>query len=462
MLSTSIISYVALSAPLFPALAFVGIAIAMLLGQPPEERFTARVVSVCFTVPVVATLTVALWLLAYDDAPILIPLGTWIESAGYAFDTSVLVDRLSAPMMVLTAILCGLIGRFSATYLHREPGQPRFYMLLSLFATGMFGLVMAGSLDLLIAGWELVGLSSMLLIGFFHERTFPVRNALRAFITYRVCDIGLLVGVVLMHHYLGTGDFAPAFGLDKWPSSAHAFEGIGPELIVLSLLLAAMGKSALFPVGSWLPRAMEGPTPSSAIFYGSLSVHAGAYLLLRTIPLIEQTTTAKVIIVLIGVFTALHGTLVARVQTDVKSQLAYATTTQVGVIFMEIGLGFPRIALLHLVSHACLRTVQMLRAPNVIHDTLMLRSLAGRDEAAAGSEAVPTGRLKLWWYHLSLERFHLDTFLERYVARPVLGMAQLAEAFEQRLLSTIARGTQDESDSPDPAVLGGARERRAP
>ena len=237
----------------------------------------------------------------------------------------------------------------------------------------------------MIAGWELLGLSSMLLIGFFHDRTFPVRNALRAFTVYRVCDIGLLTGTVLMHHYAHTSDFLQAFGADSWPSGSDSHFGPGASLIALCMLWAACGKSALFPMGSWLPRAMEGPTPSSAIFYGALSVHAGAYLLLRMSPLLAHAPVARAAIVLVGAATALHGQLVERVQSDVKSQLAYATITQVGVIFVEIGLGLPRLALFHLVAHALLRTLQLLRAPNAIHDAQMM-------QAAAGTHHFETGR----------------------------------------------------------------------
>lgn len=436
MLAMPTIAWIALIAPLFPLAAASVLGLAMLTSSAPSERSIARMVSIAFSLSVLSSLTVAVYFVAHEDAPIVIPLGTWFATDGYGFEASLLVDRLSTPMMVLVAGLCGLVGRFSATYLHREPGQPRFYLLLSVFATGMFLLVMAGSLDLLIAGWELVGISSMLLIGFFHARTSPVRNALRAFVTYRICDIGLLVGTVLMHHYAHTGDFTAAFGGDPWPSGDIPFSEASATLIACCLLWAACGKSALFPVGSWLPRAMEGPTPSSAIFYGALSVHAGAYLMLRTHPLLDHSLFARAVVTTVGLLTALHGSMVSRVQTDVKSQLAYATTTQVGVIFVEIGLGFPRLALLHIISHACLRTLQLLRAPNAIADAMLQRAAA----AALHSEPEDSAKTKLsvWLYHLALERFHLDAFWERSVMRAFLSLAESAEALEQRLLALIA------------------------
>ncbi len=448
MPTSSPLSLVALAAPAFPALAFAFIGLSMLVARPPREGVVVRMVSLAFTASVLATLILVASFL-HDDRPISIELGSWFRNPDYGFEASLWVDRLSVPMMLLVALLCGLIGRFSRTYLVGEPGQARFYLLLSLFATGMFLLVMAGSLDLLIAGWELVGITSMLLIGFFDDRTFPVRNALRAFTVYRVCDIGLLVGAVLLHHYAHTASFAELFGRARWPASEHASTS-GAALIALCLFAAACGKSALFPVGNWLPRAMEGPTPSSAIFYGALSVHAGAYLMLRVDPLLAQAPGARAVVAVVGLLTALHGTLVARVQTDVKSQLAYATTTQVGVIFVELGLGLPQLALLHLLGHASLRTLQMLRAPNAIADALSVRAGAGAGlrPAVAYLPARPPDRLGNWLYHLSLERFQLDSLWERVLALPVLTLAALVERGERALLRRLARGIDARAGEP--------------
>jgi len=442
------IEFVALSPPLFPALTFAVLGLWMLLGSPPKERWVARAASVAFTLSVSAALSVCAYFLLHDDRPIHITLGPWFASNGYEFAGTLLIDRLSVPMMALTAVICGAIGRFSATYLVGEPGQQRFYLLLNLFASGMFLLVMAGSLDLLIVGWELVGLSSMLLIGFFQRRTSSVRNALRAFVVYRVCDIGLLVGTVLMHLYAHTTIFAEAFGLDRWPDGViqPQSSAVAATLTTLCLFWAACGKSALFPMGSWLPRAMEGPTPSSAVFYGALSVHAGLYLLLRIHPLLEQSSTARAVVFAVGLATALHGTLVARVQTDIKSQLAYATTTQVGVIAMEIGAGLPKLALLHLVSHALLRTLQFLRAPNALTEALHLRASVDYIPRRFALPLLPE-RWANHVYHLSLERFHLDGFWERMVALPILQAAQRIDRAEllwiDRLAGTAATGKQN-------------------
>jgi NADH-quinone oxidoreductase subunit L len=443
----SSVALIALATPLFPALAFFVLGARMLLGAPLNERSVVRLVGWALNAAVLASLSVCAYFVMHDDRPIPIELGTWFGTAGYDFELAFLVDALSASMMATVATLCGLIGHFSSTYLVREPGHARFYLLLSLFASGMLLLVMAGSLDLLIAGWELVGLSSMLLIAFFHERAFPVRNALRAFVVYRSCDIGLLLGTVSMHHYFHSANFATAFGADNWSRSTTSFDAFGATLTCLCLLFAAAGKSALFPVGSWLPRAMEGPTPSSAIFYGALSVHAGAYLMLRVHPMLDHAPLARVVVVAVGLATAVHGTLVARVQTDVKSQLAYATTTQVGVIFMEIGAGFAKLALFHLIGHALVRTLQLLRAPNAIQDAIVLRAaLHGRASAPRPSRWPSAFARRV--YQLSLERFHLDTQWERLVVRPVMRVSRLLEAGERRWIHFLTRDVPDEAPTP--------------
>jgi len=440
MSELSPIAAAALCAPLLPALAFALLGLAMLVHRAPSGVVVARLVTWALAGSVLATMLVAFSFVTHDDQPIVIAIGSWFRTEGYHFEATLLVDKLSAPMMFLTASICGLIARFTSTYLVGEPGEARFYLLLSMFATGMFVLVMAGSLDFLVAGWELVGMSSMLLIGFFVGSTFPVRNALRTFSIYRACDIGLLVGTVLMHHYAQTSVFREALALDDWPKGAPDFTPAAATLTVLCLFWAACGKSALFPVGNWLPRAMEGPTPSSAIFYGALSVHAGAYLMLRIYPLIERAPTARVVIFVIGAITAIASTLIERAQTDIKSQLAYAVSTQVGVIFVEIALGFPRIALLHLIGHALIRTLQLLRAPNIIHDVMMLNASAGPHQLPRRAfQPLGTAGFARWLYHLSFSRLHLDAFWDRFLARPLLGLARAIERGEQYYVSLLLR-----------------------
>jgi NAD(P)H-quinone oxidoreductase subunit 5 len=344
--------------------------------------------------------------------------GNWFAVHDYEFPLILMADRLSLPFLGMTVVLSGLIGRFSATYLHRDRGFARFFLLLHLFAFGSLIAFAAGSFDLLVAGWELVGITSVLLIAFFHQRPAPVENALRVFGVYRACDIGLLVSVFAMHDWAGTASFAD--GLPKITEAEAVVVG-------LLLLLAAAGKSAQVPFSGWLPRAMEGPTPSSAIFYGAISIHAGAYLLLRIQPYLGQSTLASTLVIATGVLTAIHGTIVGRASADAKTFLAYASLTQVGVVFVEIGFGWTWIAVTHILGHATVRTLQFLRAPSMLHDYHRMHSAAGGDLSPAGrqvGEFLPE-RVQLWLYRWAFDRGHLDTILDRFLIDPLLRLSHL-------------------------------------
>ncbi len=366
----------------------------------------------------VIALVIVIWKLALTGtSAIVVSFGDWFAVHDYSFPLVLIADRLSVPFLVLTVVLSGLIGQFSATYLHRESGFLRFFLLLHLFAFGSLLAFAAGSFDLLAAGWELVGITSVLLIGFFQLRAAPVENGLRVFAVYRACDIGLLVGLFAMHHWAGTASFDA--GLPK-------LTGSQPVVVGLLLLLAASGKAAQVPFSEWLPRAMEGPTPSSAIFYGAISIHAGAYLLLRVQPLLAQSELACALVILIGLVTAIHGTIVGRASADAKTSLAYASLTQVGVIFVEIGFGWTFVAITHILGHATVRTMQFLRSPSMLHDYHQMHSAIG-GEMSTGShiEDMFPERVQLWLYRWAFDRGHLDTILDRGVIHPLMQISKL-------------------------------------
>jgi len=201
-----------------------------------------------------------------------------------------------------------------------------------------------------------------------------------------------------------------------------------------------MGKCAQVPFSGWLPRAMEGPTPSSAIFYGALSVHAGAFLLLRAGPLLDRAPLAAGALVAVGALTALHATLVGRVQSDVKSALAYASLTQVGIILVEIGLGLRWVALLHILGHGSVRSLQFLRAPSLLHDLHRVESAVGGHLARSGLrlERLVPARLRRRLYRFALERAYLDGLLDTFVVAPWLGLFRRADALERRLCRAVA------------------------
>jgi NAD(P)H-quinone oxidoreductase subunit 5 len=226
-------------------------------------------------------------------------------------------------------------------------------------------------------------------------------------------------------------------------------------IIAILLIVAVAGKSALLPFSSWLPRAMEGPTPSSAVYYGSLSIHAGCFLLLRSAPLLEQTSAARVLAGGLGAATAVFGAVTTRVQSDVKSSLAYAALTQVGIIVIEISIGWYTLAFVHLAGHACLRLLQFLSAPNVLHDLHGIEA-AAHDQpswAAKYLQRVVSDRWRRRLFLFALERGFLDAILERSIVEPFREAARLLTRLDQWLCdavmptqATVAGADSDEHD----------------
>ena len=281
----------------------------------------------------------------------------------------------------------------------------------------------------------------------------PVRNGLHVWIVYRAADAAFLAAAIVMHHMSGQGDFDALLGKGAWPGAQPVGISSGQALVVgLLLLFAAAGKSGLVPFSGWVPRAMEGPTPSSAVFYGALSVHLGAYLLLRVTALIGLSLALSAVIVGIGLLTAIYGALTARAQTDIKSALSFASVTQVGLIVAEIGLGLHWVALVHLIGHACLRTFQFLRAPMLLQDyRTMENAIGGR----LGPVAAPVGHTPrpahTWLYRLALERGYLDAWLVDFVARPVILLFRWCDGMERRWTDFLSGGPSRESDRIRPA-----------
>jgi len=450
-----------------PTLLVAALALATLIGRPLPEQVTSRLVQVAMTVGLVAACGVLAIMLTTGTRHVPIHLGNWVEIAPsdplghgqddqahphFHFAFKFVFDRLSVPFVILTFLLCGVISAFASKYLHREPGFNRFFVFYALFALGMVLTSLAGTIETLFTGWELVGISSALLVAFFQERTGPVSNGLRVWTVYRVSDAALLLAAVVLHHLRGAGDFDAILGATPpWPDS-HAALTSQQALIVGSLLLvAAAGKSALIPFSGWLPRAMEGPTPSSAIFYGALSVHLGAFLLLRVSPILELSPWLSGAVVVLGLTTSIFAALAGRAQSDIKSALSFASLTQVGLIVAEIGLGLRYIALIHILGHASLRTLQFLRASSLLQDYRMMEDAIGSRLPGRTAELplVPTS-WRIWLYRLAIERGYFDVFLADYIARPILRALRACDALERRWTDLITAGPSRESDELAP------------
>jgi NAD(P)H-quinone oxidoreductase subunit 5 len=310
---------------------------------------------------------------------------------------------------------------------------------------------LAGTIETLFAGWELVGLSSALLVAYFQDRTAPVRNGLRVWIVYRISDAALLLAAIALHHLKGEGDFHQLMGHGLWPEGRVSASDGSLLVVGLLLIVAAAGKSALVPFSGWLPRAMEGPTPSSAVFYGALSVHLGAFLLLRASPILETSIWLSGTVVALGLFTALYAWLVASVQTDIKSALAFASLVQVGLIVAEIGLGLRYIALIHLLGNACLRTLQFIRAPTLLHDYHLLENAIGHHLPRAGGPLHHApGRFRRWLYRFALERGYLDAILSVCVVTPFVRFFRWCDGLERRWTNFLTGQAARESDFVTP------------
>lgn len=383
------------------------------VSSTPSELFSRRVIGAGLVASLAGSVSVAAWLLA-QGAPYNheIVFGQWFEVGWYSVPIVLDVDFVSALYSLCSAAATLLTARFSREYLHREAGFHRFFLLVGLFAGGVQVLAFAGNFDLMFAGWETIGLCSVLMIGFFHYRQAPLRGALWTFATYRACDLGFILAIIGTHEFLGSTRLAAL-------EESHTLSAPVAAALAGLFLLAAVGKSAQVPFSGWLPRALEGPTPSSALFYGAISIHAGLYLLLRVRPLLAVSFPVVAAAVVIGCATAVYATSVARVRSDAKGILAHAALAQTGLILVEIALGWTVLALVHLVCHASLRIYQYLRAPNALHDAHAMHLPDAHHPTRA-----PTSKCGKAWYFASLNHFRFDEWLERLVARPLSSLAR--------------------------------------
>jgi NAD(P)H-quinone oxidoreductase subunit 5 len=446
-----------------PATLFAVLGGASLLGRPLPERWTAALAGGAMTLAC-AALSLALVTSAAGTGGTLLSYGDWSTSHEGGIALEFLVDRLSLGFAALATAIAGVVSAFSNRYLHREPGYNRYFVLLAMFVTGMLLVALAGNVQVLFVGWELVGLSSALLVAFFHERPAPVLNALRVFAVYRISDAAMLSAAVLLHNLAGTDSLSLLFSASRPAAPSPGLTGAGATIIAILLIVAVAGKSGLLPFSGWLPRAMEGPTPSSAVYYGALSIHAGCFLLLRAAPLLEQAPAARLLAGVLGAATAAFAAMTTRVQSDVKSSLAYASLTQVGLIVVEIAAGWYAIAFAHLAGHACFRLLQFLSAPNVLHDLHGIEAAIG-DRPTPGRgylERVVSDRVRRRLYLIALERGFLDSILDGLVVEPFTRLARRLTRLDQWLCEAVLPSAGAGAAGADAAGPGRRRDAAAP
>ena len=278
----------------------------------------------------------------------------WLPAPGKPLATiGVLADETSTVMLVLVALVSLLVQVYSLGYLSDEapPALGRYYTYQSLFAFSMMGLVLAPDLVQLFICWELVGLCSYLLIGFWYQKPEAARAAVKAFWTTKAGDVGLLIGIVMLWHHTGTFDLSEM----RLMAGNGEIAVVGLSIITFCIYLGAMGKSAQFPLHVWLPDAMEGPTPVSALIHAATMVTAGVYLLHRLSWLFALTPDVLMIVAWIGAFTALLAAVLACVQDDIKRVLAYSTVSQLGYMMAAIGAGFSAAGFFHLLTHGVIQ-----------------------------------------------------------------------------------------------------------
>ena len=377
-------------APLLLILPLAGFALTALIGR--------RLGKGAHWIPVLAIL--AVWVIAMTlvfnvltgVAPLLagseethgyaIALFNWIPAGDFVVDVGILIDPLTAALLIVVTTIGLLVHVYSIGYMSHDPGYWRFFAYLNLFMFSMLLLVLSDSWLVTFVAWELVGLSSYLLIGFWYRKRSAMLAAKKAFIVNRVGDVGFALGIMAIFINTGAAGEATLNIRQSIEVLLHQGDANPVPLFAVALLIfaGAMGKSAQFPLHVWLPDAMEGPTPVSALIHAATMVNAGVYLVARANPLFASAPDAMIIVAAIGIFTAILAASIAMTQTDIKRVLAYSTLSQLGYMFAALGVGAFTAAIFHLMTHGFFKGLLFLGSGSVIHavhDEQDMRKMGG-------------------------------------------------------------------------------------
>ncbi len=361
----------------------VGSAIAGLFGRAIGDRAAEAVTILCMILASVCG--VAAWVeLVYQGSPTgVFSLGTWVDSGNFHVSWALRYDQLAAVMVSMVTVVSTLIHIYSIGYMSHEQTTWRFFSYLSLFTFAMLMLVTADNLLQLFFGWEGVGLMSYLLIGYWYHRPAAGAAAIKAFIVNRIGDLGFALGIALTFWTFGSIEFSTIFG-SVAQHQADTFTLFGThrafEVIGILLFIGAMGKSAQMPLHVWLPDAMEGPTPVSALIHAATMVTAGVFLMSRMSPVLDYAPDALAFVTFVGASTCLFAATVGCVQNDIKRVIAYSTCSQLGYMFIAAGIGAYQDSIFHLLTHAFFKALLFLGAGSVIHamsDEQDLREMGG-------------------------------------------------------------------------------------
>jgi NADH-quinone oxidoreductase subunit L len=339
-------------------------AVAITLAGGRISRRTAGWISTLTTFVAFAGALVAfvgLWGEGHGDREHLSTAYTWLESGDFQVELQILLDTLSSTMMLIVSGVGGLIVWYSMGYMAGDDEERRYFAYMSLFVFSMLLLVQAGNFLLLLAGWGLVGLASYLLIGFWHHKPEAVAAAKKAFVMNAIGDATLALGLVLLIWETGTLEYLGVF------ENVDSLSTTTVNLVALGLLGGAVAKSAQIPLHTWLPDAMEGPTPVSALIHAATMVTAGVYLLVRASPIFEAAPDVQHLAAILGAITLLVAGVIALVQWDIKRVIAYSTMSQIGYMFVAAGIGAYGYAIFHLMTHAFFKALLFMSAGVVIH-----------------------------------------------------------------------------------------------
>ncbi len=393
---------------IIPLIAFF----ATLLWQNKQEKPIILIVQVTKAFYIIATVVYAVLWFGNGYTPVKQHLITLYQTDHFVFAIQFYYDHITAVFSIVGAVLFFLVSTFSRYYMHRDEGYKRFFNTILFFALGYNLIIFSGNFETLFIGWEIIGLSSFLLIAFYRNRYLPVKNAFKTLSYYRISDLAMILAMWMMHHLTHQNISFSQLADAKITAVQSGHTGMA-VFIVIMIVLAAMIKSAQFPFTTWLPRAMEGPTSSSAIFYGSLSVHIGVFLLLRTWAFWQDMLWVKFLIIAIGTLTGIIATLIARVQPTVKTQIAYSSAAQIGLIFIEIALGLHILALVHFAGNAFLRTYQLLVSPSVLNYLVHRQYFHYHPP-----QEKPVSKIKIAFYMLGIKEWNLDTMMFKYLWSP--------------------------------------------
>lgn len=409
--------------PLLPFLAAVSVGVLHFAGVTngvDGEKTTARITlaAMALTALVAVALSIGTH---FGQSGEVFNYGDWLGMGGLHISFSLKAAGFNLLLATLFTLLLFIVMRFSVNYLHREAGFHRFFFCLNLFAAAMLLLVLSGNALFTFVGWEVAGLCSYCLIAYAYDRPVAAHNATRAFVTNRVGDGGFLLGMGLSLVWLESSDWqlinATAGDLARGDAT----------LLALSFAVAAFAKSAQIPFTPWLARAMEGPTPSSAVFYGGVMIHAGVFLLIQLQALFEQAPLAMTVLVVIGALTTFYSHWVGLSQTDIKSSHVFAISAQLGLMFVECGLGFWTLAAWHLCAHAVVRCYLLLTAPSILHVT----------HGEPVKPVVPALARCRWAFLVSLQRGWLEPAVDWLLLKPIQRLASDMRTIDEKFIDPL-------------------------